>query len=107
MIKDYRTAIVTGTSRGVGVYIAKALAKEGMNLVLAARTASDLEHTANEIKSSSVQVISVPTDITDFNALKNLVATAEAKFGTVDVLVNNAAVDSPISFHKESPQVIE
>ncbi len=42
MIKEYQTAIVTGASRGVGVYIAKALAKEGMNLVLAARNPSGL-----------------------------------------------------------------
>ena len=107
MIKDYRTAIVTGTSRGVGVYIAKALAKEGMNLVLAARTASDLDNVASELKTLGGQVVTVPTDITDFNALQNLVSVAEEKFGAIDVLVNNAAVDSPISFHKEQPEIIE
>lgn len=107
MIKDYRTAIVTGTSRGVGVYIAKALAKEGMNLVLTARTSFDLDNVASELKASGAQVVTVPIDITDFNALQNLVSIAEAKFGTIDVLVNNAAVDSPISFHKEQPEVIE
>ena len=107
MIKEYRTTIVTGASRGVGVYIAKALAKEGMNLVLAARTVSDLDNVARQLKTSGAQVVTVPTDITDFNALKNLVSKAEAEFGAIDVLVNNAALDSPISFHKERPEVIE
>ena len=107
MIKEYQTAIVTGASRGVGVYIAKALAKEGMNLVLAARNPSGLENVAKEIKASGVKVITVPTDISDFNTLKHLVSMTEAEFGAIDVLVNNAALDSPISFHKERPEVIE
>lgn len=107
MIKEHCTAIVTGASRGVGVYIANALAKEGMNLVLAARNPSGLDNVANEIKASGVRVVTVPTDVSDFDALKHLVSMAEAEFGTIDVLVNNAALDSPISFHKEHPEVIE
>jgi short-subunit dehydrogenase len=107
MIKEHRTAIVTGASRGVGVYIANALAKEGMNLVLAARNPSGLDNVANEIKAFGVRVVAVPTDISDFDALKHLVSITEAEFGTIDVLVNNAALDSPISFHKEHPEVIE
>jgi short-subunit dehydrogenase len=107
MIKEYRTAIVTGASRGVGVYIAKALAKEGMDLVLAARDTDGLAGVANEIKALGVKAIPIPTDITDLNALKNLVSVAEKEFGSIDVLVNNAALDSPIFFHKERPEVIE
>jgi short-subunit dehydrogenase len=107
MIKEYRTAIVTGTSRGVGVYIAKALAKEGLNLILAARNALGLEAVASEIKPLGVQVVCVPTDIRDLNALKKLVSIAEAEFGAIDVLVNNAAVDRPVFFQKEDPEVIE
>src|SRR5436190_2074268 len=107
MIKEYRTAIVTGASRDVGVYIAKALAKEGMNVVLAARNAAELDSVANEIRTSGTQVITVPTDLLDLHAMENLIATAETELGAIDVLVNNAAVDSPISFHKESHEVIE
>jgi short-subunit dehydrogenase len=107
MIKEYRTAIVTGASRGVGVYIAKALAQEGINLILAARNTADLDSIANEIKGSSVKVVTVPTDLSDFNALKNLVSIAEAEFGAIDILVNDAAVDSVMSFHKERLEVIE
>jgi short-subunit dehydrogenase len=107
VIKDYGTAIVTGASRGVGVYIAKALAQEGINLILAARNTADLDSIANEIKGSSVRVVTVPTDLSDFNALQNLVSVAEAEFGAIDILVNNAALDSVMSFHKECPEVIE
>lgn len=107
MIREYRTVIVTGASRGVGVYIAKALATEGMNVVLAARNTHDLNNVANEIKASGGRVVAVPTDVTDRNALETLVSTAEAEFGTIDVLVNNAAQDSVQFFQQESPDVIK
>jgi len=107
MIKEYRTAIVTGTSRGVGVYIAKALAIKGMNVVLAARNTTDLNRVAKEIKAAGGRAVAVPTDLTDRNGLKTLVSTAEAEFGTIDVLVNNAAIDSVQFFQQESPDVIE
>ncbi len=107
MIRDYRTAIVTGASRGVGVYIAKALAASEMNLVLAARNTEDLNGVADEIKASGGRVLAVPTDVTDRNALETLVSTAVAEFGTIDVLVNNAAIDSVQFFQQESPDVIE
>lgn len=102
MIKEYQTAIVTGASRGVGVYIAKALAKEGMNLVLVARNADGLDYVAKEIKAFGGRVIAVPTDLTDRNAIETLVSTAEAEFGAIDVLVNNSALDSTTFFQNES-----
>lgn len=107
MIKEYRTAVVTGASRGVGVYIAKALAAAGMELVLAARNTEDLERVASEINASGGKALAVPTDVTDRNALENLVSTAEAEFGRIDVLVNNAAIDSVNFFQLEDPDVIE
>lgn len=108
MIQEHRTAIVTGASRGIGTYIASALAKEGMNLILVARTAADLNRVAHELSpSASGRVIAVPTDLTDRQALNNLVSTAEAEFGTIEVLVNNAGLDSVRYFHQESPDVIE
>jgi short-subunit dehydrogenase len=108
LIREYRTAIVTGASRGIGIYIARALAKEGMNLILAARHAADLARVAQELSPSARgRIITVPTDLTDRNALNALVSTAEEEFGGIDVLVNNAAVDSVRFFHQESPDVIE
>ena len=63
MIKNLQTAIVTGASHGIGPYIVRALAKEGMNLVLAARSGQELEHvaTAADIRATGVHVLTVPT----------------------------------------------
>jgi short-subunit dehydrogenase len=85
-----RTALITGASRGLGLYIARALAAEKMNLVLAARSREGLEAIADEVREAGGRAIAVPTDVTDRGALEALVAAAEGEFGEVDVLVNNA-----------------
>ena len=58
-----RTAIVTGTSRGIGPHIARALAGEGMRVVLAARGREELEQVAAEISATGGVAIAVPTDV--------------------------------------------
>ena len=85
-----RTALVTGASRGLGVYIARALAAEGMNLILAARSADALETVAEDLRQSGTKVLSVPTDLGNRTSLEALVARAEGEGGGVDLLVNNA-----------------
>jgi short-subunit dehydrogenase len=109
MIKNYRTAIVTGASHGIGPYIVRALAKEGMNLVLAARSADELEQiaTAADIRATGVHVLTVPTDVTDREALSTLVGAAERTFGSVDVLVNNAGGDLQREFHNYTADDVE
>jgi short-subunit dehydrogenase len=106
MINDYATAIVTGASRGVGPFIAKSLAKEGMSLVLAARDPAGLERVASEVRALGQRVCTVPTDITDTSALMNLVTVSEREIGAIDVLINNAAVESSMFFHKERLETI-
>lgn len=96
----HRTAIVTGASRGVGPYIAAALANQGMNLVLAARTEAELKKVADEITANGVRAVAVPTDITDEDARSALISTAEEELGAIDVLVNNAGIDAISEFHK-------
>ena len=93
MIKNYHTAIVTGASHGIGPFIVSTLAKEGMNLVLAARSGQELEQVAAGIRATGVQVLCVPTDVTDPDSRSALVAAAERIFGSVDILVNNAGGD--------------
>ena len=107
MIKNYRTALVTGASHGIGPFIAKALAKQGMNLVLAARTQSELEQVAADIRATGVQVLTVPTDVTDREARSALVYTAERTFGAIDVLVNNAGGDPQREFHHYTTKDVE
>lgn len=102
-----RTAIVTGTSHGIGPYIATSLAKEGVNLVLEARSARELDQVAAEIRTDEVHVITVPTDVADRQALRALVGAAEKEFGEIDILVNNAGFDWQIPFHRLSLEEIE
>jgi short-subunit dehydrogenase len=109
MIKNYRTAIVTGASHGIGPFIVGALAKEGMNLVLAARSGDELEQvaTAADIRATGVHVLTVPTDVTQRDALRALVNAAERIFGSVDVLVNNAGGDLQREFHNYTADDVE
>jgi len=109
MMKNYRTALVTGASHGIGPFIVRALAKERMNLVLAARSADELEQvaTAPDIRATGVHVLTVPTDVTRRDALSALVSAAERTFGSVDVLVNNAGGDLQREFHNYSADEVE
>jgi short-subunit dehydrogenase len=109
MIKNYQTALVTGASRGIGPFIVRALAKEGMNLVLAARSGQELEQvaTAADIRATGVHVLTVPTDVTDRDARSALVSAAERTFGSVDVLVNNAGGDLQREFHLYTTDEVE
>jgi short-subunit dehydrogenase len=93
-MKDLKgaNAIVTGASRGLGVVIAEALADEGVNLVLAARSAEGLEKVRADVSAKGVTVISVPTDVADRSQLEILVARTEVELGPVDILVNNAGI---------------
>ena len=109
MMKEPRTALVTGASHGIGPFIVRALAKEGINLVLAARSADELEQlaTAVDIRATGVHVLTVPTDVTQRDALDALVHEALRTFGSVDVLVNNAGGDLQREFHTYTADDVE
>jgi short-subunit dehydrogenase len=101
-----RTAIVTGASRGIGHEVAKALAREGMNVVLAARTAEPLEQLATELRQTGVRAFVVPTNVADEAQLKALVETTLREFGSIDVLVNNAGIEAFHPYHEIDPSDI-
>jgi 7-alpha-hydroxysteroid dehydrogenase len=92
---DDRVAIVTGAGQGIGRGIALGLAEAGADLVLAARTRSDLEEVASLIHALGRRALVVPTDVTDTAALENLVTRSVAEFGRLDILVNNAGGAMP------------
>jgi NAD(P)-dependent dehydrogenase (short-subunit alcohol dehydrogenase family) len=87
-----KIALVTGASRSIGKAIAIAFAKEGADLVLAARTAAGLSATAEAIKASGREVEIVPTDLRIEAQIDNLFKKAMERFGRLDILVNNAGV---------------
>jgi len=95
-----RTAIVTGASRGLGVYIARGLASRGMNLVLAARSADAIGALSQDLSAHGHRAIAVPTDVVQREHLEGLVERTLAEFGTIDVLVNNAGLEAVYHYHK-------
>lgn len=98
-----RAAVVTGASRGLGKTIAMALAREGANLVLAARSQGLLDEVANDVRALGVRVITVPTDVSNEVDLRKLVDAALAEFGEIDILVNNAGIEAFAPYHQIEP----
>lgn len=86
-----KVAIVTGGGRGIGKAISLGLAQSGATVVLASRTAEDLETTAAQIRDQGGKALAVPTDLTDEAQLEALCAKTIEAFGRIDILVNNAA----------------
>ncbi len=85
-----KTVIVTGASSGIGESAARQFAAEGASVVLAARSAVVLDHLASEIAAEGGVAMAVPTDVSDTSACALLLEAAQAKFGAIHVLVNNA-----------------
>jgi NAD(P)-dependent dehydrogenase (short-subunit alcohol dehydrogenase family) len=86
-----RVAAISGSSKGIGKAIARGLAKEGVNIVLMARGKEQLDRAADEIrKESGVDVLVTQADITSMDSVKAAAEAARARFGTVNILVNNA-----------------
>ncbi|WP_339227501.1 SDR family oxidoreductase [Oceanobacillus sp. FSL K6-2867] len=88
-----KTAVVTGASSGIGVAIAKQLAKDGVNVVLAARRKDKLEEVVKEINSlGNGQALAIPTDVSQQESVNSMVNQATEAFGNIDVYVNNAGL---------------
>jgi short-subunit dehydrogenase len=101
-----KVAIITGASRGLGPYIARALAAEGMRLVLSARSLPELERQAEEFRANGMKAIAVRADVTSEADRAALVAAATAEFGRIDVLVNNAGIELTAHFEAQPEEEI-
>jgi short-subunit dehydrogenase len=93
------TAIVTGASRGIGPYIAEALAGQGAKVALVARSELELDANAQRLSESGAEVVAFPTDITSAEERRDLIRAVEGRLGPVDLLVNNAGGDLQREFH--------
>lgn len=87
---ENRVAIVTGAGQGIGKAAAVGLANAGANVVIAARTSSDIENVASEIEQRGRKALALPTDVTLRDQVNNLVDKTVKEFGRIDILVNNA-----------------
>src|SRR5262245_46066438 len=85
-----KVAIVTGTSRGLGQYFARALASAGADLVITSRDPNKLNDFEREIRALGRNALSLPLDVRDFNSIQQMVNAAAGHFGKIDFLVNNA-----------------
>jgi short-subunit dehydrogenase len=93
-IMQGRTALVTGASGGLGTHIARRLAREGMNVAVSGRRQDALDAVAAELDALGVKAVAVAADLSDLSATDPLIDSVEAALGPIDVLVNNAGVES-------------
>ena len=85
-----KVAIVTGTSRGLGQYFGRALARAGADLVITARDAASLAPFQAEIEALGRRAVPLPLDVRDYDSIQRMVEGPSAAYGKIDILVNNA-----------------
>lgn len=87
-----QVAIVTGASKGIGKAIARSFAKEKMKVVLTARTKSELDKVADEVKQLGGEPLVIPADVSRGQAVDQLISQTLETFGKIDILINNAGM---------------
>ncbi len=102
-----QVVVITGASSGIGLCTARMAAQEGARVVLGARSADVLSRVVSEIEAQGGKAMAVDVDVTDPSAVERLADRAEARFGPIDTLVNNAGVsifgalaDTPMEDHR-------
>jgi 3-hydroxybutyrate dehydrogenase len=93
-----KTALVTGASRGIGRAVALELARSGADVAVTARSESDLEQLATEIRALGRRALPIVCDVLEFASLENAVSQVTAELGPVDILVNNAGITQGVKF---------
>lgn len=102
-----RIALVTGGSRGIGPRIARALARQGVHVGVAARDAAGLGRTVDEVRGLGVRAEALQADLSSAEAREALVARATEVLGAIDILVNNAGLEPEGPFAEIEPAAIE
>ncbi|MCO6148513.1 3-ketoacyl-ACP reductase [Flavobacterium sp. NRK1] len=87
-----KNALITGAGKGIGKAVALALAAEGVNVILLARTKTDLEQVAAEAQNFGVKTLILTADIANIDSVNDAVNNAITEFKTIDILINNAGI---------------
>jgi len=87
-----KVALVTGTSRGLGQYMGRALARAGADLVITSRKIADLEPFRAEVEALGRKAFPVELDVRNYDSIQNAVKSAVGHYGKIDILVNNAGI---------------
>jgi NAD(P)-dependent dehydrogenase (short-subunit alcohol dehydrogenase family) len=101
---DGRVAIVTGSSSGLGVAFARALAEAGADVALGARRVDRLQDTKQLVESAGRRAITVATDVAQPEDCQRLVEETVERLGRVDILVNNAGIGTAVPATRETPE---
>lgn len=87
-----KNALITGAGKGIGKAVAIALAKEGVNVILIARTQEEIDSVAAKARSLRVKALAIAADVADINSVNAAVEKALSEFKTIDILINNAGI---------------
>jgi 3-oxoacyl-[acyl-carrier protein] reductase len=98
-----KNAIITGAGKGIGRALAIALAQEGVNIGLMARTDADLQNVAAELKQFGVHAATAAVNVADIDAVNAAVSQLKSDLGAIDILINNAGISSFGSFMELDP----
>lgn len=102
-----KVIIVTGASSGIGASLVRELAERGSKVVLAARTESRLKLIVNELDDSGLTAACLVTDVSIEEDCRKLVEFTVRKFGTIDILINNAGISMKALFHQTDLAVLK
>ena len=84
--------LITGASRGLGLVLARQLAVRGSKIIICARDGATLSRATLELKTLGVDVLGLSVDITDRSQVRDMIRTIISRYGTIDILINNAGV---------------
>ena len=102
--KMNKTVLITGSGRGIGKAIAIKFAKEGYKIAINSnKSKNELEETKEELLSYNIPVFSLQGDVGSYDFCKNFVSESKAKFGSVDILINNAGISHIGLFSEMTP----